>query len=236
MNDDTKKTPKTMPWWKVALMYIGLIFTVTTAISLANPGHTFFNLAGGIIISWIISLVTYYVWAIRFYNINMGWTEEDWIKQDKLKREQPESADCEPEANPNAEETLGLPPGTVRATIALTLLIGALALMLASLEMPYMLEQNSFFIDNYDFIKTAILMMVAFYFGNKSLEYFKTSSPVHGVSNATKPAMRQNMPEILPSPVQNRTELSRTTTTVVKNPEIEDDRSTHDFDVTGAQG
>jgi hypothetical protein len=36
--------------------------------------------------------------------------------------------------------------------------------------MPSEIKENSFIVDNFDFIKTAFLMMIAFYFGHKSLE------------------------------------------------------------------
>ena len=233
MNEDQHQKLQSLSWWKVAIMYIGLMFIVTFLISLINKNSTFYNLAAGIIVSWIISLVVYYVWAIHFYNVNMGWTDSDWKKLEKKKREQPDAIDNEPVENPNASETLGLPPGTVRATLALTLLVSSLALMLASLEMPYKLEHNSFFIDNYEFMKTAFLMMVAFYFGNKSLEVLKNRNPVYG-PNTTQSNPENIQIETLDSPVRsNETILPEKS---VKSPEILDDKSTTDFDDKGAQG
>jgi len=233
MNEDQHQKVQSLSWWKVAIMYIGLMFTVTLLISLINRDSTFYNLAAGIIVSWIISLVVYYVWAIHFYNVNMGWTDYDWQKLEKKKREQPDAIENEPEENPNASETLGLPPGTVRATIALTLLVGSLALMLASLEMPYKLEQNSFFIDNYEFIKTAFLMMVAFYFGNKSLEFLKDRNPIYG-PKTTQSIPENTRVETLDSPVRSietiLPEKPREST------ETQDDKNTADFDDKGAQG
>ncbi len=233
MNEDQKQKLKSLSWWKVGAMYIGLMFTITLLISLINKDSTFYNLAAGIIVSWIISLVVYYAWAIHFYNVNMGWTDTDWQNLEKKKREQPDVKDFEPEENPNAAETLGLPPGTVRATLALTLLIGALALMLASLEMPYKLEQNSFFIDNYEFIKTAFLMMVAFYFGNKSLDFLKTRNPVYGTNAAPSNSGNQQI-ETLDSPVLSIESIDPVKPT--KSPETQDDKSTADFDDNVAQG
>ena len=230
--DDQNKT-KMLTWWKVALMYIGLILVVTTVISLVNNDKMYYNLAAGIILSWIIALVLYYFWAIYFYNVNMGWEQKDWDDLEKKKGGQPGVLDDEPVVNPYATETLGLPPGTVRASIALTLLVGSLALMLASLELPYKLEQNHFFIDNFEFIKTAFLMMVAFYFGNKSLDFLSKRSPVYGPNNTSKPRNGDQI-ETLTSPV-----LGSEAKQIIKtnqNPETQDDNKTSDFDDKEAQG
>ena len=79
--------------------------------------------------------------------------------------------------NTNKDETLGLPPGTIRGTLALTLLMGALAMTISALGMENTLEENTFLVDNFNFLKTAFLMMIAFYFGNKSLEKINWSGP-----------------------------------------------------------
>ncbi len=200
MGKNNQNDSSTFSWWKVALMFIGLIIIITVLISFVSKDKMYYNLAAGIIISWIITLVVYYFWAIYFYNVNMGWTDADWENLEKKKNGQPGLLDDEPVVNPNAAETLGLPRGTVRATIALTLLIGALALMLASLELPHKLERNHLFIDNFEFIKTAFLMMVAFYFGNKSLDFLKDRSPVYGPINGMD-ARNKEQAASLQSPV-----------------------------------
>jgi hypothetical protein len=218
---------------KVAVLFILLLFGTTLIISIFSHGRLFYSLAAGIIISWIIALVVYYFWAIYFYNVNMGWEDADWQKLDKMKREQPELVEDEPTENPNAEETLGLPPGTVRATLALTLLVGALALMLASLEMPYILEHNHFFIDNYEFLKTAFLMMVAFYFGNKSLEFLKSRNPVYGADGS--PVSNQNIQvETLESTV--KADEVTIPVDLANSIEIQDNKDTSDFEDKSAQG
>ena len=78
MNDDKIEVTTKLAWWKVAAAYIGLIIFTTLLVTLLNPGKMYYNLAAGMIISCIISLVVYYTWAIYFYNINMGWTDADW--------------------------------------------------------------------------------------------------------------------------------------------------------------
>ena len=234
MNDDNLQKSKSLTWWKVTLMYIGLMFTITLLMSLVNKDKMFYNLSASIIISWIIAMVAYYFWAINFYNVNMGWEDADWDRVNKIKRGQPGLVDDEPTKNPNSEETLGLPPGTVRATLALTLLVNGLALMLASMEMPYTLEQNQLFVDNYEFLKTAFLMMVAFYFGNKSLDFLKSRNPVYGQQTPHRRNLNEGQNETLNSPVMADESLLSVTST--KNLEIEDDRSTKDFEDKAAQG
>lgn len=128
----------------------------------------FFILAAAIIVAWLLMLVLYYVWAIYFYNINRGWTDKDWDDQEN--KVMATGSAPEPDANPNAGESMGLPPGTIRGTIALSVVVGGMAMMIASLAMPDRLLQNEFLIDHFEFIKTAFLMVIAFYFGGKTLE------------------------------------------------------------------
>ncbi len=233
MNDDKIQVTTKLAWWKVAAAYIGLIIFTTLLVTLLNPGKMYYNLAAGMIISWIISLIVYYTWAIYFYNINMGWTDADWEELEIKKDGQPGLLDDEPIINPHSTETLGLPPGTVRATLALSLLVGGFSLMLASLELPYKLEQNQFFIDNYDFLKTAFLMMVAFYFGNKSLEYLQPPKEPF-VPNVVTPEDSESALNELQSPV--KASEAKAVIKANKAPEIHDIDETGDFDDTTAQG
>jgi hypothetical protein len=136
-----------------------------------DPGDDLYNLTAlGILLLWFGILTAYYAWAIYFYNINLGLTNEDWAEIRETKRHTPEGAIDVPSENPHINETLGLPTGTVRGSLALTLMVSALAMTIASLGMPSEVKENTFIVDNFDFIKTAFLMMIAFYFGNKSLE------------------------------------------------------------------
>lgn len=196
-----EKKKSKLVWWKVALGYILLIIFCTSIISFIDSERMFYNLAAGIIVSWIIALVLYYFWAIYFYNVNMGWEDDDWEKLEEKKQGQSGLLDDEPTVNPNAGETLGLPPGTVRATIALTLLVAAMALMLASLDLPHELEQNSLFIDNYEFMKTAFLMMVAFYFGNKSFEVLNKQNKESQKTKAVGPFKQLSDAPAITSPI-----------------------------------
>lgn len=147
----------------------------------AEP-NLYSSLATALVINWMIVLVSYYIWAIQFYSVNLGWSISAWERNSKAK--EPEGKKKTPEVNPHQKESLGLPAGTVRGTIAITLLVGSLAMMIASLGMDSRLNQNEFFVDNFEFFKTAFLMMIAFYFGNKSLEFLKDRKQVYGTGGA----------------------------------------------------
>ncbi|MDN5202344.1 hypothetical protein QQ008_13240 [Fulvivirgaceae bacterium BMA10] len=140
-----------------------------------NDG-SIYNLAStALIIIWIGILVGFYGWAIYFYNINLGLTNEDWAEI-RAKEKDEFSFRIRTE-NPNKDETLGLPKGTIRASLSLSLVVGALAMVISSLDKDSSLEANQLFVDNLEFFKTAFLMMIAFYFGNKSLEYLRGKDP-----------------------------------------------------------
>src|SRR3954471_5600471 len=129
--------------WGAILFPVLVIFnTVLFKFVLAPKEAFFFILAAAIVVSWILMLTLYYVWAIYFYNINRGWTDKDW--DDHQTKVMVEGTPSEPEENPNSYETLGLPPGTVRGTIALSVLVGGMAMLVASLAMPGKLSQNEF--------------------------------------------------------------------------------------------
>ena len=233
MNNDGLNKSKRLAWWKVALLFLGLLLLITFLITLVTREKFFYNLAAGIIVSWVVALITYYFWAIYFYNVNMGWEDADWDKLEEKKNGQSGLLDDEPTKNPNAAETLGLPPGTVRATLALTLLVGAMALMIASLELPHKMEQNSLFIDNYEFLKTAFIMMVAFYFGNKSLDFIKNKKSEPDANATSKPSGEREI-ETLTSPV-----LGSEAKQVIKanqSPETADESETGSFDDKDAKG
>lgn len=159
------------PAWQMLALYV-IIVLITALLIYLVSSRFFYSLSAGIIFAWVIMVIIYYLWAIHFYNVNMGWTQEDWDKLDDKKSNQNLSGliDDEPIVNPHGNETLGLPPGTVRGTLAISLLVAALAMMVASFEMNSTLDANRIYVDNFEFIKTAFLMMVAFYFGNKSLQ------------------------------------------------------------------
>ena len=162
-----------------------------------DPGDELYNLVAlGILLIWFGVLVAYYAWAIYFYNINLGLTNEDWAEIRERRQYSPEGVEDVPSENPNINQTLGLPTGTVRGTLALTLLMGGLAMTIAALGMESFMKENAFLVDNFDFFKTAFLMMIAFYFGSKSLEMIGYKSKrVYGAGdNQTETGQQQSAP------------------------------------------
>ena len=183
-----------------AMIYIAVQLIV-------GPQDEIYNLiAVGILLVWFGILVGYYAWAIYFYNINLGLTNQDWAEIREKKLYDPEATEA-PDVNPNSEQTLGLPVGTVRGSLALTLMVGGISMTIAGFGMDNMLEENAFLVDNFDFFKTAFLMMIAFYFGNKSLEImgYKSSKTISGKNSSsgdnTSPTPKTPSPPI--PPVQN---------------------------------
>ena len=173
------------------LIILGGIAHITVQF-IKDPGEDLYNLTAlGILLLWFGILTAYYAWAVYFYNINMGLTNEDWAEIREARRHSPESVEGVPTENPNINETLGLPTGTVRGSLALTLMVSALAMTIAALGMPSEIKENSFIVDNFDFIKTAFLMMIAFYFGHKSLELIGYKSKSAKNSNNQQSNLKQ---------------------------------------------
>ncbi|MEL6560925.1 MAG: hypothetical protein AAFQ94_22210 [Bacteroidota bacterium] len=151
------------------LGYLILVGALTSLIAFfRDPEQFFFNLAAAIMLSWIITIIIFYIWAMYYFHIHLAVEDKeneallnnpDTVVElgDKLLK------------NPHHGETMGLPKGTIRGTIALSLLIAGLALLIASFEMNQTYSANALFVDNFEFIKTAFLMVIAFYFGTKSL-------------------------------------------------------------------
>lgn len=174
----------------IEVLLLTLLVIVIFFHNLFGVKLSLFSIMGiSIIILWIAVLIAYYAWAIYFYNINLGLTDHDW-EQIALTRST-ENPMEERDENPHSDESMGLPPGTVRGTIAITLLIGALAMTLVLFGEGSRLKDNEIFVDNFDFFKTAFLMMIAFYFGQKSLEYLLPKngkeSPVQQIQNEVNP-------------------------------------------------
>ncbi|MCK4662552.1 MAG: N-acetylmuramidase family protein [Bacteroidales bacterium] len=197
-------------------------------------------IAISLVLVWFGILIAYYMWSIYFYNINLGYTNEDWaeirkrIKEAKKRQEIGESIDdddlLEPSENPYRQETFGLPSGTVRGTLALSLLVGALALLIINIGNPDIYEKSKVFHDNFEFFKTAFLMMVAFYFGSKSLSILQNKS-TQNIAPAIPPRGRNKKKNgDLPGSQQETisTELKEREITTISD--IEDD--TEDKNIT----
>ncbi|WP_209331851.1 N-acetylmuramidase family protein [Lunatimonas salinarum] len=127
---------------------------------------------------WIAVFLVYFMWSVYFYNINYGITDQDWdriYEQTEQKRNGifiPETEDMEvPKYNPYRSQTFGLPPGTVRGMIAFTLLMGGMSLLITSFGSAYTGMDVALLRQQFEFFETAFLMMIAFYFGDRSLKY-----------------------------------------------------------------
>ncbi|HQQ97186.1 MAG TPA: hypothetical protein PLX35_07975 [Cyclobacteriaceae bacterium] len=163
------------------------------------------NLASGIIITWLVAMVSYFAWAIYFYNINLGWSDEKWQRYRAKEAEVEGNQGPPPNENPYADQTFGLPPGTVRGTIAISLVVIAMALTIASISMDAAIRNDVTMVDHFDFLKKAFLMMIAFYFGSKSLEILQNSptSPVDPTKQTNKQESPKPPDDKKPEQVQN---------------------------------
>ncbi|MEM7298432.1 MAG: N-acetylmuramoyl-L-alanine amidase, partial [Bacteroidota bacterium] len=140
------------------------------------------GLAAFIIFTWITIFLRYFGWALYFYNISYGWTDRDWDRYegalDRKKKGEFVSKEelKKPAENPYSAQSFGLPSGTVRGMLAFTLLFGAIGMLIASFGKDGYIDSNSFFWNHFEFFETAFLMMIAFYFGDKSLRYLQNRS------------------------------------------------------------
>lgn len=168
-------------------LLILLIIAYSILRTITDEISVFSVIALSLILIWIGVVIGYLAWANYFYNINLGLTNESW-KELKLKKERAEEMRAIgedpgeitelPEDNPYNTQSMGLPPGTIRATLTLTLMIGAISLFIYSMGNSQIDEGKSFIYDNFEFFKTAFLMMIAFYFGSRSLEILQNKSGI----------------------------------------------------------
>ena len=182
MSEISRKTSNPNPFffWTVRIFIILLLlFGIAFSIALENIYHSFASI---VMVLWATIFLSYFYWAVVHYNINFGLPKTEWerIRKLKQKKEDGEHVDedliDEPKYNPYRAQTFGLPPGTVRGMIAFTLLFGAISLFIVSMGMDDV-SDDSFFWDHFEYFKTAFLMMIAFYFGSKSLKYLQRRWP-----------------------------------------------------------
>lgn len=185
-----KKKPDSMSrffFWGIRVIILILLLLGALGVYMVFQTNTgdeavFKAIGLGIITLWACIFLSYFIWAVYYYNINLGMTDEEWNKIYQAKEDKSngnfysqEDIDAEPEYNPYKDETFGMPNGTVRGMIAFSLLFGAIAMLVVSFGMSNEIDPNSFFWDQYEFFKTAFLMMIAFYFGSRSLQYLRPS-------------------------------------------------------------
>lgn len=169
-----------------------------------NFGILTYKIAISIVLLWFAILFPYLAWAVYFYNINQGRTNEEW---EKINNDTVPSINAKEVENPYKNQTFGLPKGTIRGSLAITLMVSALAMFVVAMGQPDILSTNQFFHENYEFLKTAFLMMIAFYFGAKSLEYLRERWPNDknvdtkmpgtgepGITQSSEPITRESTP------------------------------------------
>src|SRR5690606_3643857 len=162
-----------LPMILIVLAIVGVFFVYVE--------HDNLFQAVGLVVSiiWIGAFLMYFMWAVYHYNINYGLTDQDWEKifeAEERDRQgfpvKPSELDA-PKNNPYRSQTFGLPPGTVRGMIAFTLLIGGMSLLIVSFGTEYTGAELALVRQQFEFFETAFLMMIAFYFGDKSLRYLQ---------------------------------------------------------------
>ncbi len=178
--EETKRNPYRKMFFS-AVNTLSILFLVIGVFGafmiIADNGNIYNAIALIIALLWCGIFIRYFIWAVYFYNINYGLTDKDWEKilaaRDKKAKglHVPDLALNAPTSNPFKDQTFGLPKGTVRGMIAFTLLFAAIALTVVSMGMDTNIDESSFFWDHFEFVKTAFLMMIAFYFGDSSLKY-----------------------------------------------------------------
>jgi len=166
-----------------------------------------------IIMLWICIFLCYFIWAVYYYNLNLGKTNAEWAKINEAKNNRTKGLpfdqndiDEEPKYNPYKEETFGLPSGTVRGMIAFTLLFSSIAMLIVSFGMDKESLQGSLLLEKFEFFKTAFLMMIAFYFGSRSLKLLKdnskkdddvnNSAATSNVGGLESPVIKQAIPTV----------------------------------------
>ncbi|WP_424961226.1 hypothetical protein [Ekhidna sp.] len=202
--ESKKKKPDSMSkffFWGIRVIIFILLALGAFGVMMVfetNTGESavFKAIALGIVTLWACIFLSYFIWAVYYYNVNLGLTDEEWNKIYQAKEDKrqgnfynQDDIDAEPEYNPYKDETFGMPNGTVRGMIAFSLLFGAIALLVVSFGMTNEIDPSSLFWDQYEFFKTAFLMMIAFYFGSRSLQYLRPNgapAPV-GKGNAATP-------------------------------------------------
>lgn len=186
------------------IIVIMIIIGIWGAYALSDTAYRAVALV--IMVLWACVFLGYFVWAVYFYNVNLGLTQEEWNRIDESKRKKAAGehyleADIkeEPKYNPYDDQTFGLPPGTVRGMIAFTLLFGGISTLIMSIGTKDCLECQSTFRDQFDFFKNAFLMMIAFYFGSRSLEILSDKSTGKRLEDNTGAEPEEPEPTGLPA-------------------------------------
>lgn len=126
------------------------------------------EIALGVIIGWILLVISFLLFLMRKYTFGKNWTPEN--------------------PNPYAKETMGIPRGAFRGVLTLSILFLVMLLEVNNLFFdPKDLAINGeIFIpeDRFKALMTAFQMVIAFYFGSKVM---------HHMTNADKSTVKNEM-------------------------------------------
>jgi len=114
----------------------------------------------------------------------------------------------EPKGNPYHTDSFGLPPGTIRGTLALTALVLFLLIEGVNLYTPTDLEQQ------FDGLITALQMVLAFYFGSKAVDVLnaRTKKKAEEIQEAPPPVPPPITSPGPPEPAETGTQKEETPT------------------------
>ncbi len=193
-NVDKSFDPNDDFFFRISLKFIWVLFLgglITSAyIIVFMPEYIFKGIGLLFTTVWGTIFLSYFRWAVFYYNISYGKSSAFWdqvfkARQKAIDENSTATTDIDvPKYNPYCDQTFGLPPGTVRGMIAFTLLFGALSLLIVSFGEDGNIDRTSFYWDQFEFFKTAFLMMIAFYFGSHSLKYLQKGGNNNLASNA----------------------------------------------------
>ena len=154
------------------LLYINLFYGGTEI-------NVYDQIALSLLVVWIGIVISYLAWSTYFYNFNFARSASFWkkfeakAKEYELSGEKSESEIYDelgaPRENPYKDETFGMPPGTVRGILALTILMGGISLFIGLFSEDSPLTDSVFY-SYFQFFEDAFLMVIAFYFGTKGLD------------------------------------------------------------------
>ncbi|MBI1807061.1 MAG: hypothetical protein HYR76_08445 [Ignavibacteria bacterium] len=122
----------------------------------------------------------------------------------------------EPPKNPYESDSFGLPPGTIRGTLALTALVMFLLIEAVNLSSPIDLEKH------YNGLITALEMVLAFYFGSRAVEALRAGRSASPPSATKVEPASPATPSTPSSPAPTKESLPPSTPSVPPSPSQED--------------
>ncbi len=170
-----------------------------------------------LLLVWVIGMVNHLRKMVVYYNENYGLSEDEWkmVSPEMYAKDEKEKADLlakkaemiqaagentnhiqhllnPPTENPHKNDSFGLPPGTIRGVIALTILILFVGFEILNLFSTINLETR------FSELITAFQMIIAFYFGSKAIDVLKIRSEKK--ENATPATQTNTVSSVNPNP------------------------------------